>query len=200
MSYVRFVPGFTRHPKRIKSGPVSSWLWACSVDYCMIHLTDGFLDEAAVPTLCSNITPNALKRATENLLAVGSWERVPGGFKVHDYLRHNLSKAQVEADQEAGRQRYQKWKGNQRRDNAVATALDNGATTPKQHDSLSVCRSDVTTHYSEGPIAHAMGSNGAQPEDASTKRDRSLALLAHATGRTVDQLRAEMDATKERPN
>ena len=199
MSYVRFVPGFSRHPKRLKSGPVSSWLWVCSVDYCLVHLTDGFLDEAAVPTLCSNITPTALNRAVENLISVGSWERVPGGFKVHDYLRHNASKEQVEAERAASRKRYETWQG-KRRSNDVTTPLANAEKTPQQRDSLSVCPSDVTTHYSGGTVAHATGFEGAEQESPEDKRRRSMALLAHATGRTVEQISAEMEALKERPN
>lgn len=109
MSWVRFVPGFSRHPKRLKSGPISSWLWACSVDHCVEHRTDGFLDAAIIPSLCGALTGSALKRAVENLVAVGSWARVDGGYMVHDFLRHNLSKAQVEEDMELARQRQRRW-------------------------------------------------------------------------------------------
>lgn len=142
MSYCRFVPGFTRHPKRLKCGPISSWLWVCSVDYCMEHLTDGFLDDAVVPSLCSSVVGSALQRAVNNLVAVGSWERVPGGYHVHDYLQHNLSKAQVEADREAGRQRYRKWKSN-----TSTNAVSNGGTNAVIPDSLgrSVGRTDTST-------------------------------------------------------
>lgn len=144
MSYVRFVPGFSRHPKRMKCGPVSSWLWACSVDYCMEHLTDGFLMSEAVPTLCSHITGPALKRAVDNLIKVGSWEPVPGGYQVHDYLRHNQSKAQVEADREAGRKRYQSYV-DKLRANAVTNGSNNSEKIARQQPSRSICLSDVTT-------------------------------------------------------
>src|SRR5262245_13273237 len=110
MSYLRFVPGFSRHPKRIRSGPISSRLWMCSVDYCLTHLTDGFIPDEAIPLLTSNLTPSALKRATDNLLAVGSWEKAPGGYLVHDYLMHQPSKADVEADRAASRRRYLTWR------------------------------------------------------------------------------------------
>ena len=113
MSWVRFVPGFTRHPKRLKSGPISSWLWVCSVDHCMTYLTDGFLDEMALSGLCPTVVGVALKRAVENLVACGSWERVESGYRVHGYLEHNLSRAQIEADRTAARERYQLWKSRQ---------------------------------------------------------------------------------------
>jgi hypothetical protein len=123
VSWCRFVPGFSRHPKRIKSGPISSWLWICSVDYCTEHLTDGWIDESAVPYLCASITGSALKRAIENLVSIGSWERFAGGFRVHDYLRHNLSKTQVEQDREQARTRYRNWRS-QQADNGTGQNAD----------------------------------------------------------------------------
>lgn len=172
MSYVRFVPGFSRHPKRLKCGPVSSWLWACSVDYCMEHLTDGFLMAEAVPTLCSTITGSALKRAVDNLVAVGSWQPVDGGYQVHDYLRHNQSKSQVEADREAGRKRYQHYVDKQRVnavDNATTNAVANTEKTARRTDSRSIGLSDVTSTTSKGPVAVATGSNGKAPTPQPTE-------------------------------
>lgn len=185
MSYVRFVPGFSRHPKRLKCGPVSSWLWACSVDYCMEHLTDGFLMVEAVPTLCSTITGSALKRAVDNLVAVGSWQPVDGGYQVHDYLRHNQSKAVVEADREAGRKRYQTWL-DKHRSNAVANGPTNAEETPRQQPSRSIGLSDVTSTTSKGPVAVATSSNGKEPlpqptddemSEHNAKQERARQLL-----------------------
>jgi hypothetical protein len=184
MPYVRFVPGYTSHPKRLKSGPVSSWLWACSVDFCTVHLTDGFLMNEAVPTLCPNITASALKRAVDNLIAVKSWEPVTGGYMVHDYLRHNLSREQAEEDQEQGRQRYYRW-ADKRRSNAVTNALDqpipnaldqrspNGVTNDTH--SQSVSQLDIKPTTSKGTIAHATGS-----DELEQKRRDALALLHRA--------------------
>jgi hypothetical protein len=138
MSWSRLVPGFSRHPKRLKAGPLASWLWICSVDYCTEHLTDGFLPDFCVPTLCPNMRGGNLKRAVDNLLAVGSWELVDGGYRVHDYLKHNQSKSQVESDREAGRQRYHKWKSNERVDNEATNGVASPLVRANQRDSLSV--------------------------------------------------------------
>jgi len=157
VSYVRFVPGFSRHPKRLKCGPISSWLWACSVDYCMEHLTDGFLMAEAIPTLCSNITGAALKRAVDILISVESWTPVEGGYLVHDYLKHNQSKAQVEADREAARQRYQNYVDKQRNNgvrNASTNAPPNDEKTASQQPSRSVGRSDLKPTTSKGDSRH----------------------------------------------
>jgi hypothetical protein len=126
-------------------------------------LTDGFLMVEAVPTLCSNIMGSALKRAVDNLVSVGSWERVEGGYIVHDYLRHNMSKKQVEADQEAGRQRYRNWLAKQR-SNGVGNALatpeqrqENDEKTKKQQPSRTYVRTDVK------PTTPKVGSRHSDP-------------------------------------
>jgi hypothetical protein len=186
MAYVRFVPGFTRHPKRSKCGAVSSWIWVCSVDYCATFMTDGFIEMAAVPTLCPSIHRATLKRAVDILVAIGSWEPVPGGYLVHDYLKHNLSKSEAERDQELAKQRYLRWKARhgQSQDeeppvpNAVVTPLQPRlapSPTPLQTRSnavvqrrpnavatlLTVSQSvlDTKSSTSKRAIAHAMGSD-----------------------------------------
>jgi hypothetical protein len=122
----------------------------------MVHLTDGFLIAEAVPTLCSTITGSALKRAVDNLVSVGSWEPVDGGYRVHDYLRHNASKQQVEEDLEQGRKRYQRWM-DKRRSNAVTNALDeynpNAVATPLLTQPT-VCLSDIKPTTSKGDSRH----------------------------------------------
>lgn len=195
MAYIRFNPGFSRHPKRIKSGPVSSWLWACSVDYCGEFLTDGFIEDGAVPGLVPSLVGGALKRCIANLLAVGSWERVNGGYQVHDYLKYNLSKAQVQADQQAGRKRYDRWLTQRRHDESASNAVDHLPTnavsdTPTplptplptrlqrcSQSSQSSQTTEATT--SKGTVALATGSNGDDPE-TEAKRRATLAILHRA--------------------
>ena len=125
MAWSRLEPGFSRHVKRLKSGPVASWLWVCSIDYCTEFLTDGFLDEAVIPTLCPRMKLSEVRKAIDTLLAVKSWERAAGGYMVHGYLEHNPRAEQVEADRRAARKRYRRWKDKQD-GNAVGDAVDNG--------------------------------------------------------------------------
>lgn len=123
MAWSRFELGFTRHPKRLKCGPIPSWLWICSVDHCTVYRTDGFLEDASVPALVPGLAPGALKKAITVLLDVGSWEEAEGGYLVHGYLEHNLSKAQTEEAAAAGRRRYHRWKAGA---NGVSNESPNG--------------------------------------------------------------------------
>jgi hypothetical protein len=130
MAWSRFEPGFSRHPKRLKSGAVASWLWVCSIDYCMTYLTDGYIERSALPSLCPTIRGALLRHAVTALVKVGSWDPVEGGFKVRSYLEYNPSRADVEADRKANHERYERRK---RRLNS-ADSRDAHADTPPVAD------------------------------------------------------------------
>jgi hypothetical protein len=202
MSWSRFVPGFSRHPKRLQAGHVASWLWICSVDYCTEFLTDGWIPQKSVHTLCPTIGRKALRKAVLKLLEVGSWESLQGGYRVHDYLRHNSSKSQVEEDQEQARKRYHKWKSN---------AVSNAEPTPLQrHDNaalgLSVSKEQEASKKTRGenrarqrppgsnqhPDAFKksspISSTSAPPSTSITTTDDWLNSLARVSGISRDDL------------
>lgn len=91
MAWLKIETAVARHPKLVKAGPSSSWLWICGLAYCQGSETDGFISQEALKYLG---VPNA-GRFVHRLITVGLWEKVPGGWRVHDYLEHNLSKDQI---------------------------------------------------------------------------------------------------------
>ena len=121
MPWVRFDDQFPEHPKVVSVGPLGIALQVAAVCYCNRHLTDGFLPWSAAQSLlawefCE--TPNENGQAKRIkvcvscgmsgddvdtdyviglLISAGIWEEVSGGYRVHDYLDYQLSKAQVEA-------------------------------------------------------------------------------------------------------
>lgn len=97
MVWIKLDDQIAHHPKFMAAGPVASWLWVCGNGYCNKFLTDGFIPTAAVRTLGG--VANALKVA-EVLVAVKLWERVEGGFTVHDFHDHNPTAAEVKAKRE----------------------------------------------------------------------------------------------------
>ena len=105
MAWVRFDPGFTRHKKRLKVGASTNWLWVCSVDYCVQHLTDGHLPKEALPGLVPSLRGPALKAAVDQLLTVGAWEKNGSDYTVHAFLDYQESADQVRRAREAGKQR-----------------------------------------------------------------------------------------------
>lgn len=91
--------GVRCHPKVLTAGAEAAWLWACCIDYSRQQLTDGFVPDAALPTLatCRAKVSDLVAR----LVAVGLLHREEGGVRVHDYLDHNDSAERVRSDREA---------------------------------------------------------------------------------------------------
>lgn len=82
MSWVRIDDKANQHRKQIAAGPVACWLWACGLMYCNGQKArDGIISQGAVLMLY----PGAKLAQAEKLVEVGLWERVPNGFRVHDY-------------------------------------------------------------------------------------------------------------------
>jgi hypothetical protein len=94
MVWIRIDDQIAHHPKFIAAGPVASWLWVCGNGYCNKYLTDGFIPASAIRTL-GGVT-NAPKWA-EVLADVGLWDKVNGGYRVHDFHDFNPSAAEVKA-------------------------------------------------------------------------------------------------------
>ena len=91
MAWVRLDDQFTDHPKVVAAGPLAAWLYVCGLTYCARHLTDGLIPVAQVRQMAAS---GAGKLAAA-LVAVGLWEEAPGGYRVHDYLEYNPTRAQV---------------------------------------------------------------------------------------------------------
>jgi len=79
------------NPKILALGLDAMGLHAWSISYCDDLLTDGFVPQGALPLL------PRIKQAVKALVAAGRWEAVEGGYQLHDYLRHNRSRAEVAA-------------------------------------------------------------------------------------------------------
>lgn len=91
MSHVRVDSSVPRHRKFQQAGPAPSWLWLCGLAYCQEGLTDGFIPVESIDYLgVKNAT-----RLASHLVKAGLWEKVDGGWQVHDYLKHNRSAMQV---------------------------------------------------------------------------------------------------------
>lgn len=102
MTWVRIDEGFPEHPKVIAAGPLASWLHVCAIAYCNRQLTDGFISAAVLPRLSDG---RRTRSHAAILVDVGLWEVVDGGWLIHDFLTYQPSKAKVEAERSAARER-----------------------------------------------------------------------------------------------
>ena len=99
MSWAKLDDGFWMHPKTIMAGNTAAGVFARMLSYSGCYLTDGL-----VPADVANTIAGSDKKAIEKLAEVGLVQVLPtGSVFIPDFLEHNRSKAQVEADREQRR-------------------------------------------------------------------------------------------------
>lgn len=119
MTWVRMDDHYPSHPKVLEVGPLAAWLNVCAWGYTARYSTDGFIPERQVPLLAD--VPSPLELAGR-LVEVGLWERVNGGYAVHDYLDYNPSAKEVKARRLAGAKRQAEWRASHGASNGVTDA------------------------------------------------------------------------------
>jgi hypothetical protein len=107
MAWVKLDDQSPRNEKMLRAGPAACWLWVCGIAHCQSQLTDGFVSTEALPMIGVKGV-GRVRRLAELLIVAGLFERAEGGYRVHDYLEHNPSRAQVLAKraEDADRKRH----------------------------------------------------------------------------------------------
>ena len=77
-------------------------VYAVALMYCNKHLTDGFPSDAVVKNFRHVEQP---LRVADALAKVALFERVPGGFKIHDFHDYNPTAGDVKKRQRDDRRR-----------------------------------------------------------------------------------------------
>jgi len=100
MTWVRIDDQFTDHPKLASVGPVAGWVYVSGLCYAARYLTDGFVPETIALRFAGS-SPELL----ENLVKCSLWDRVNGGYQIHDFLDYNPPASKVKAEREAAKER-----------------------------------------------------------------------------------------------
>lgn len=97
----------------------AAWrMWGMGLIYCQKNLTDGFIDERAIELW--GVKAPSRRRIADELCAeqvkgrAPLWERVGGGFQVHDYLQWNDSKEDILSARANGRERIRRFRERER--------------------------------------------------------------------------------------
>lgn len=131
MAYVRLDDSVMDNPKMLALSDRAFRGWVWGLCYAQRHLTDGFLPIAALTA--------SVKRAASELQARGLWTVVDHGFQIHHYLRHQDSKADVEARKDRARDRMRERRSGERAPDVRANVSET-SRAPSLH-SLSLSRS-----------------------------------------------------------
>lgn len=97
MAWIRLDDQIGHHPKFLKAG-LSSWLWVCCIGFSQKFLTDGFIPDEAVSSVCGGVERPLVH--FQKLVKVGLLDRVKDGYQVHDYLLFNDSAEVVKKKRE----------------------------------------------------------------------------------------------------
>lgn len=101
MPWVKLDDGFPFNRKAIIAGKDGRALYVTALCWTSGQLTDGHIDDAAVPMLAAVSEVADAQATAAHLVDAGLWERVPGGYEIHDYHDYNPSSGEVRAMREA---------------------------------------------------------------------------------------------------
>lgn len=120
MAWVRIDDQFADHPKVAQAGPLAMALHVAALCYCNRHLTDGFIPRAVVKRLLDfegiawhSSHPDAVMgsgmdvewgHVVGDLVDADMWAEVDGGYRIHDYLEYQPSRAEQEQRREQRRE------------------------------------------------------------------------------------------------
>lgn len=97
MPVTLLMTGYYRHPKlvaanSITGGELAEVLWARVLDHVNEHETGGLVLKGIPELVC----PRQTKKRINALVEVGLWDKVAGGWEIHDYHEWNRTPAQMD--------------------------------------------------------------------------------------------------------
>lgn len=136
MRYARIEENAMDHPKFIAINAGAWRMWCEGNTYCQRQLTDGFIPATAVKGF-RYYSAGALKQLLEALVPSKGplWERVEGGYRMHDYLDWNDAAAKVLKARKDAKDRLDRWKAERDKKLHVTPLSETHFKTP--HDTAS---------------------------------------------------------------
>ena len=199
MTWIKLDDGFASNPKIAMLSDGAFRLYITGLCYAGKHLTDGFIP---APLRRSLGTEMASKLASK-LLEKGLWIKVEGGYQIHDYLKHQTSKAQAEMEKETNRLRAQKMRKakSEALRNGVTNAVTNGERTSSDTHTPTPTDTDIKNSLSDLKIRHKEAldlcellaewimKNGSKKPTITKKWIQDMQRIIDLDGRTPIQIR-----------
>lgn len=148
MAWARFDDQYHRNPKVLSVAATARWLHAASVTHCRLGRSlTGFMTTLEAEGLA--VEQSVSRRAIQELAVAGLWDRVDGGFVVHDYPDYLP---------ESSKERTQAWRDRQ----SQGGHGDAAVTVTKSHKAVS--RATGIPNPNPNPV-HASPNGSASPVD-----------------------------------
>ena len=97
MAWTRIDDKFLMNPKIQSAGVYGMALYLSGLIYCNTNLTDGYIAESLLPVLYGMAYQVNGKKVVNALVELNLWERVEGGYRIHDFLEFNKSRTEIES-------------------------------------------------------------------------------------------------------
>lgn len=113
MSWVKLATSFPRHPKALDAGPTARHLFIMSLCWSGQYNTDGLIPHytlRSVLAIDAGVPLDEVGAVADRLVEVGLWERVPEGWKVHDWGSWQTPAEERNRKAELAKERKRRWK------------------------------------------------------------------------------------------
>lgn len=109
MAWFKVDDGWWSHPKTLRLSAPAIALWARAGSWSCQHLTDGLIPDSALPMVGGS------RKAAAELVAVGYWSRVGGGWLFHDWEDYQEHSDLVKRRRADARERMRRVRANKGR-------------------------------------------------------------------------------------
>lgn len=107
MPWVKLDDRFPSHRKVALLPDRAFRLHVSAICWCAENLTDGRIAERELPLIAK---VRGIKSAAKELETAGLWDRIEGGWEIHDYLDYNPSREQVLAERKKNAERQERFR------------------------------------------------------------------------------------------
>lgn len=129
MPWVRLDDRFPSHRKVALLSDRAFRLYVSALCWASENLTEGLVQDKELPLVARL---RGAKTAAKELEEARLWDRVEGGWQIHDYLEYNPDRARVQADRDANAARQKAFRDRKR---AEKEAARNGSSNAVTRDS-----------------------------------------------------------------
>jgi hypothetical protein len=205
VSWVKLDDAFPSHPKALAAGPEACWLYVVALCHAKHHLTDGCVSRAVVLSLLRRPERQVLALAAR-LVAARLWEAEGEDYRIHNYAERNLTRAEVESERSAWRERQQRRRapdmsrrdirvtppavtGGQVRD--LACAGVRGGARPRPHpgsETETETETEKKISAPPVPVGPSVADLEARYPDGLAAEARAACALSRRSGRLADSL------------
>jgi len=96
MAWARIDDKFLDNPKVRKAGKEATYLYVSGLVYSSNQLTEGYISDEALGLVAYKGFIKNERTHAATLVECELWDRIEGGYQIHDYLEYNPTKEQIE--------------------------------------------------------------------------------------------------------